>query len=194
MSGAGAMLRAEAILDVLQDRSVLFAETSDNLVEDFELTLELKRHGWKCVNNYYCRAETDLMLSVGDLMKQRYRWVHGTINELRRRGWKRETRTSIMTMWYALLSIPVFHLWPMLLAYHVVMGSPQIYDFWFLLFVVAFQVISVRNLGWKSMVIAGLLLPDLLFGVLRHAWILKSLYNAYVPQVLLYRSKPQYSW
>lgn len=194
LSGAGTVIRAEAILDVLSDRQMLFAETDDNLVEDFEMTLELKRHGWKCVNNYYCRAETDLMLSVTDLMKQRYRWVHGTINELRRRGWKRETRTSIMTMWYAILSIPVFHLWPLLFMYHVIAGNPAIQDFWFLTLVMAFQAISVHRLGWKSMVVAALLLPDLLFGVLRHAWIVKSLFNAYVPQLVLQRSKPQYSW
>lgn len=188
MSGAGAMLRAEAILDVLADRPTLFAETTDNLVEDFELTLELKRHGWKCVNNYYCRAETDLMLSITSLMKQRYRWVHGTINELRRRGWKRETRGSIMTMWYALLSIPVFHLWPLLFLYHVVAESPVIQDFWFLTLVMAFQAISVRRLGWKTMLFSALLLPDLVFGLLRHAWILKSLFKSYAPAL---RAAPQ---
>lgn len=179
LSGAGSVIRADAVLDVLAERRVLFAERNDNLVEDFEMTLEVKKHGWRCVNNYYCRAETDLMTTIPTLVKQRFRWVHGTINELRRRGWRPETRASIMTVWFALLSIPIYHLWPVLIAYHFAFGNPVIQDFWFLLFVIGFQVVSVYRLGWKSMLIAALLIPDFLFGIVRHVWILKSVFLSY---------------
>lgn len=196
LSGAGTMVRAEAILDILADRQVLFAESSDNLVEDFEMTLELKRHGWKCINNYYCSADTDLMLSIPALMKQRYRWTHGTINELRRRGWRRETRASIMTMWYALLSVFIFQMWPALFMYHLLFEQAVIQDFWFISLVMVFQAVSVHRLGWKMMLMAGLMVPDFLFGVLRNAWVLKSFLNSYTrPLLMSYdRQKPQLSW
>jgi cellulose synthase/poly-beta-1,6-N-acetylglucosamine synthase-like glycosyltransferase len=195
MSGAGAVIRGEAVRDVLQDRGLLFAETADNLVEDFELTLELKRHGWRCINNYYCRAETDLMMSVTALMKQRFRWTHGTINELRRRGWHRETRASIMTMWYALLSVFIFHAWPVLFVYHLLFEDVVVQDFWFIGLVMIFQAVSVHRLGWKMMLVAGLMVPDLIFGVIRNAWVVKSFFHSYARPMLAYRKlSPQMSW
>ena len=179
MSGAGSMLRMEAVLDVLDSRGVLFAERADNLVEDFEATLEIKRMGWKCINNYYCHVQTDLMTTIPELMKQRVRWVHGTINELRRRGWSKETWQSILTMWYAYLSIPVFYLWILLFGYHMSVGKPVLVDFWFLGFVVLFQALSVHRLGWRMMLLAATLFPDILFGVIRHTWIVVSLVKSY---------------
>jgi len=179
MSGAGSMLRTKAVLDVLESRGVLFAERKDNLVEDFEATLEIKRMGWVCINNYYCHVHTDLMTTIPDLMKQRTRWVHGTINELRRRGWTKETWRSILTMWYAYLSIPVFYLWFLLIGVNVSMGDPDIRDYWFLGFVVIFQTITVHRLGWKMMLVAALLLPEVLFALVRHTWVITSLVKSY---------------
>jgi cellulose synthase/poly-beta-1,6-N-acetylglucosamine synthase-like glycosyltransferase len=179
MSGAGSMLRMKAVLDVLDSRGVLFAERTDNLVEDFETTLEVKRMGWKCISNYYCHVQTDLMTTIPELMKQRVRWVHGTINELRRRGWSKETWQSILTMWYAYISIPVYYLWVLLLGVQMTLGKPVLWGFWFLGFVMIFQALSVYRLGWKMMLLAALLLPELLFAVIRHAWIIVSLVKSY---------------
>jgi len=179
MSGAGSLLRMEAVLGVVNSRGVLFAERTDNLVEDFETTLEIKRMGWKCINNYYCHVHTDLMTTVPELMKQRVRWVHGTINELRRRGWKKETWQSILTMWYAYLSIPIFYLWLLLLSVQVALGKPELWGFWFLGFVALFQALSVHRLGWKMMLLASILIPEILFALIRHAWIIVSLVKSY---------------
>jgi len=179
MSGAGSLLRMKAVLDVLQSRGVLFAERADNLVEDFETTLEIKRMGWKCINNYYCHVQTDLMTTIPELMKQRTRWVHGTINELRRRGWHKETWQSILTMWYAYLSMPIYYLWVLVLSVQVSFGKPVLWGFWFLGFVALFQALSVHRLGWKMMLLAALLVPEILFAIIRHAWITVSLVKSY---------------
>jgi poly-beta-1,6-N-acetyl-D-glucosamine synthase len=180
MSGAGSMIRTQAALDVLKARGELFAERTDNLVEDFEATLQIKRVGWKVVNNYYCHVRTDLMLTLADLMRQRVRWVHGTITELVRHGWHKETRLSIVTMWYAVLSIPLFYLWILLGAFHVAFGNPQPAHFWFLALVVVFQAVSVYRLGWRMMLLAAFMVPEVLFAVLRHTWILVSLVKSFV--------------
>ena len=179
MSGAGSMLRMEAVLNVLESRGVLFAERADNLVEDFETTLEIKRMGWKCINNYYCHVQTDLMTTVPELMKQRVRWVHGTINELRRRGWAKETWHSILTMWYAYISMPLYYIWVLLLGIQMMYGNPVLWGFWFLGFVMIFQALSVQRLGWRMMLLAAVLLPEILFALIRHAWILVSLVKSY---------------
>lgn len=180
MSGAGSMIRMQAAMDVIESRGELFAQRMDNLVEDFETTLEIKRLGWKCVNNYYCHVQTDLMVTLPSLMKQRIRWVHGTINELRRRGWKKESWLSALTMWYALLSIPVFYLWVLLVGYHLTFGTPVPTDFWFLAIVIVFQAVSVYRLGWRMMLLAAFTIPDLLFGMIRHVWIVTSLVKSFV--------------
>lgn len=195
LSGAGSMIRMQAVLDVLEARGELFAERRDNLVEDFEATLEIKRLGWKCINNYYCHVHTDLMVTIPDLMKQRTRWVRGTIDELRRRGWSKESRLSIIAIWYAVLSIPVFYFWVFLVGYHFAFGSPVIGDFWFLALVVLFQAATVYRLGWRMMLLAAVIIPDLLFGFVRHVWILTSLFKSYArrPAKRLYeQTKP--SW
>jgi cellulose synthase/poly-beta-1,6-N-acetylglucosamine synthase-like glycosyltransferase len=180
MTGAGSMIRTQAVIDVLTTRGVLFDERSDNLVEDFEATLEIKRLGWKVVNNYYCHVQTDLMLTVPDLMKQRTRWVQGTIDELRRHGWHKESRLSILTMWYAVLSIPVFYLWITLGAFHIAVGNAVPAHFWFLALVVVFQAISVYRLGWRMMLLAAVMIPEMLYAVLRHTWIVASLVKSFV--------------
>jgi len=179
MSGAGSMIRMRAVLDVLGSRGVLFAERADNLVEDFEATLEIKRMGWTCINNYYCHVQTDLMTTVPELMKQRVRWVHGTINELRRRGWQKETWHSIVTMWYAYISMPIYYLWVVLLGIQAVYGHPTLWGFWFIGFVMFFQALSVQRLGWRMMLLAATLLPEILFALIRHAWIIVSFVKSY---------------
>lgn len=184
LSGAGSMIRIEAVLGAIGCRGKLFDERTDNLVEDFETTLAIKRLGWKCINNYYCHVQTDLMTTIPLLMKQRIRWVHGTINELRRRGWRRESWASILTMWYAFLSIPVFYFWVMLVAIHVAFGEPVLTDFWFLGLVVLFQAVSVYRLGWRMMLLAALIIPDLLFGIIRHTWIITSLAKSYTRRAI----------
>ena len=179
MSGAGSMIRMRAVLDVLGSRGVLFAERADNLVEDFEATLEIKRMGWTCINNYYCHVQTDLMTTVPELMKQRVRWVHGTINELRRRGWQEETWHSIVTMWYAYISMPIYYLWVVLLGIQAVYGHPTLWGFWFIGFVMFFQALSVQRLGWRMMLLAATLVPEILFALIRHAWIIVSFVKSY---------------
>lgn len=179
MSGAGSMIRMRAVLDVLGSRGVLFAERADNLVEDFEATLEVKRMGWICINNYYCHVQTDLMTTVRELMKQRVRWVHGTINELRRRGWQKETWHSIVTMWYAYISLPIYYLWIVLFGVQVVYGHPTLWGFWFIGFVMFFQALSVHRLGWRMMLLAATLVPEVLFALIRHAWIIVSFVKSY---------------
>lgn len=179
MSGAGSMIRMQAALEVIVERGALFDERLDNLVEDFETTLAIKRLGWKCRNNYYCHVHTDLMVTLPTLMKQRIRWVRGTINELRRRGWHKETWLSIVTMIYAMVSIPVFYLWIFLASLLLLDNDPVWADFWFLLLVVGFQMITVYRLGFRMMLLAGLIIPELVFGIIRHTWIITSLVKSY---------------
>ncbi|HUC20977.1 MAG TPA: glycosyltransferase family 2 protein [Candidatus Polarisedimenticolaceae bacterium] len=178
MSGAGSVMRIEAVLHVLRDRGVLYVEAPWNLVEDFETTLEIKRHGWRATNNFHTVAHTDLMLTLHMLLRQRIRWVGGTIDELRRRGWKRESRASIATLIYGFMGMPLFYVWIGLLEYNILNGVGW-GDFWFLGFVALYQAVTLHKLGWRSMFVGFLILPEVLYMLLRHFWLIRSVFESF---------------
>jgi cellulose synthase/poly-beta-1,6-N-acetylglucosamine synthase-like glycosyltransferase len=181
MSGAGSLLRIEAILDVIHDRGVFYRIPSSK-VEDFETTLATKEFGWKCANNFHCAAYTDLMLSIPALLKQRIRWVSGTIDELRLRGWRPETRLSILSLTSATIILPLFYLfWYLLIARTVATHSVSNPTLVYLGILGAYQAFTARDLGWKGMIVCFLLLPELLFTPLKHAWFIASVAQSFGP-------------
>ena len=84
LSGTATMLRVAA----LPVRP--WSETS--LVEDYALTLALKRTGWRVKAGTRTFAYTDTMRTVCELWRQRLRWARGTMEELWAEGWKPYTR------------------------------------------------------------------------------------------------------
>lgn len=190
MSGAGSMLRAEAVIDVLSSnlqpgekidwkQVKLYREHHANLVEDFALTLDVKRVGWQCTNNFYVVARTDLMRDFTTLIRQRVRWVRGTIDELRRRKYSRESRASTWTVIYGVAMIPLMYLLNSYIVMILVRGSFNILDFWMLPLMGLYQAIMVKKMGWKSMIIAFVLVPEMLYAVMRHSWIIISISKSF---------------
>ena len=186
MSGAGSIIRAEAVLDLLEYHGqlarhsvFLYEEREDNLVEDFTLTLDLKKFGWKCANNFRALADTDLMRTLPALIRQRTRWVRGTIDELRRRKFSHEARLSSWTIIFGLSVIPLFYLWPTLIVINLVHGTASITGLWFLLFIGLWQALMTQRMGWRSMLISFLLVPDMLYSVVRHYWVISSVVGSF---------------
>jgi len=180
MPGAGSFFRMEAILEVLRERSTFYKEHALNLVEDFEATLEIKKRGWKVTNNFHCVAHTDLMLTTKSLFNQRIRWVRGTIDELRRRGWHKETRASIAVVVLGMICIPLFYLWWAIAILGAISGKEHLLSFAMLPLMSLYQAITLRKLGWKSSLFGSLLFPDIIFAMMRHTWIIISLVKSYV--------------
>lgn len=183
MSGAGSFYRAKAIQAILNDRQKLFREDSNNLVEDYETTLELKEHGWRVTSNYHCVAHTDLMTSVRGLIKQRTRWVRGTVDELRRRGINRVTASGIAALFIGTIGtmlVAAYCAWNLHRASAqggaIDLKSLAIWGSAYPLY----QAWLVRKLGWKAMLIEILVFPELIFGVLRQYWLYKSIILSYV--------------
>ena len=180
--GAGSFYRAQALQSVIDWRGEVFWEDHANLVEDYETTLALKESGWKVTANQYCIAYTDLMPTLRELLQQRERWSRGTVDTLRRRGITRFTWHSIMGLVFALLGF----------AYVLIFGGDQVIQvarhhqhtlvplFWVLLsFWVTYPALRVRSLGWKAMLVEALLLPELVFTVVRAYWLLSSIIRSY---------------
>ena len=186
MSGAGSMLRTEAIIDVLRSQLKpddpivwggirLYHEHESNFVEDFALTLDIKKAGWQCTNNFYVIAHTDLMRNFSSLIRQRIRWVRGTIDELRRRRYSRGSRASTATVVIGISLIPLMYILNGYILKIFLSGSLTITDLWMFPIMGAYQAVMVRKMGWRSMFVAFILLPEMLYAVMRHSWIIISL-------------------
>jgi cellulose synthase/poly-beta-1,6-N-acetylglucosamine synthase-like glycosyltransferase len=172
MSGAGSFYRGEALQNLIDWRGEVFWEDHSNLVEDYETTLALKESGWKVTANQLCVAYTDLMPTLRELIQQRERWARGTVDTLRGRGITRFTWHSIVTLILGLLGG----------AYVLGFGSVQaalwIRDgfvpqpiFWALIaFWMIYPALRVTNLGWKAMLVEALLIPELVYTVVRTYW------------------------
>lgn len=185
MSGAGSFYRAEALQNLIDWRGEVFWEDHRNLVEDYETTLALKESGWKVTANQLCIAYTDLMPTLRELIQQRERWSRGTVDTLRRRGWTKFTWHSISTMILGLLGFVYIFGWGArqlvkLAAYgfyhHPLLWA--LFAFW-----IIYPALRVRNLGWKAMLVEALLLPELVYTVVRAYWLISSIVKSYVTRV-----------
>ncbi|MDX3455783.1 glycosyltransferase family 2 protein [Streptomyces sp. ME02-8801-2C] len=185
MSGAGSFYRAEALQNLIDWRGEVFWEDHRNLVEDYETTLALKESGWKVTANQLCIAYTDLMPTLRELIQQRERWSRGTVDTLRRRGWTRFTWHSIATMIMGLIGFVYILGWGsgqlLLLAkygfYHQTLLW-ALFGFW-----IVYPALRVRRLGWKAMLVEALLIPELVYTVVRAYWMVSSLVKSYLTRV-----------
>ncbi|WP_267241733.1 glycosyltransferase family 2 protein [Streptomyces sp. PR69] len=185
MSGAGSFYRAEALQGLLDWRGEVFWEDHRNLVEDYETTLALKESGWKVTANQLCIAYTDLMPTLRELIQQRERWSRGTVDTLRGRGWTKFTWHSIVTLILGLLGFVYILGWgttQVVLAAKYGISHKSLFllliSFW-----IIYPALRVRNLGWKAMLVEALLIPELVYTVVRAYWLVSSIVKSYVTRV-----------
>lgn len=95
MSGTGWAMRVGAMRTIAKTRRTGDVYNIRSLVEDYELTLALKRAGFEILAPGECRVITDVMTSLKNWVSQRLRWQHGTLEELVKYGWAKETREMI---------------------------------------------------------------------------------------------------
>jgi len=99
LPGVAVLYRRSALEQVRAKFGEVWA--TDSLVEDYRLTLNLKDVGWDCKSSLGMVSWSDVPLQVtgpGGLWRQRTRWYSGTIDELRRRGFRRHSRYETLTI------------------------------------------------------------------------------------------------
>lgn len=167
LSGTASVLRAAAL------PAKPWSETS--LVEDYRLTLDLRRDGWRIRAGKRMIAYTDSMTSLTALWRQRIRWVRGTVEELVKEGWKPWTRADILAHVGIFAALAIRLAWIAALIFAAVAGlfwSPL----WLipLFFVLAEGLLSTRRLSWRDRLLVVLVIPEELYGILRQAWTCKA--------------------
>lgn len=172
--GIASMFRADTLRQVQEARTkgLLTSNTEptvyDNysLTEDYELTLALRTLGYRFVCPENCRPQTHAMPTVRKLWGQRVRWGRGGLDDLHEYGITDATRPYV----WAQVGRLIMMLMPLLyIAYLVVLQSQNGRIVWALpwfainLIFLSERVITVKSEGWRPMLLAALLIPELIY-------------------------------
>jgi poly-beta-1,6-N-acetyl-D-glucosamine synthase len=143
--------------------------------EDYELTLCLRRLGYRPLTPANCGVITDVMDTLTKWHGQRVRWYWGAMTNLRQHGLNRITAPYFASIaaTFAGIGLTISYL-GLLLATIVLTGSIAFEPVWLLptLVIIAERVWTVRHQGARGMLVAALFLPELAYDWLRQAvWI-----------------------
>lgn len=178
LAGAATMFSVEALRSVYRERGALYMPV---LTEDYELSLALRINGYMTMAPRTCKAQTDLMPTVGMLWAQRIRWYRGAFEALREHGFADGIRSDIGWLAFSLWAAATRWLFLFTLIITVVLIGHMAFSPWLLiLFVVAsvIRVVQVQELGWKYMLLAGLMVEELYYACFLETVLWRSLYLA----------------
>ena len=181
MSGAGSVYRTAALQGLLDWRGEVFWQDARNLVEDYETTLALKESGWAVTANQWCVAYTDLMPDLPSLVRQRQRWVRGTVDTLRQRGWTKHTWMSITSIIIGIAGFLYMLAWMGVTVIAMARNGLQVHPAYLALpvFWSVYSAWTVRHLGLRSVLVEAALLPEFVFNLLRAYWLIASVLVSY---------------
>jgi poly-beta-1,6-N-acetyl-D-glucosamine synthase len=135
------------------------------LTEDFEITICVKRLGYRAVSPDACTVVTETMPTVSMLWRQRVRWQLGALDVLRMHGLNRVTRPYIMKQIETGLGIGAnTAIWALAL-YMVLTGTFAMVPFWTLVGAVFYveRIHSALGAGRKGVTIASTMVMDIAF-------------------------------
>ncbi|MEW2451220.1 glycosyltransferase family 2 protein [Streptomyces parvulus] len=152
--------------------------TIDSLTEDDEITKAVKTLGYRTMSPAACRVTTEVMTSLPALWDQRLRWQRGALENLRSYGltkvtaryWSQQIMMGLGALAFALYLTFV----ALQLAY---LGALGISPFWTAIgavFIVE-KVVSVWRAGWRSRLLAAVLVIELLYDLFQHAVYFRAL-------------------
>lgn len=172
LTGTASVFRARALRTVAEERGHLLPGRKGDvydthaLTEDNEVTIALKTMGALMMSPSECMVETELMPTMVTLWRQRLRWQRGAMENIATYG----ITSTTARYWSQQLGLAysVFALWTYFLLIFLQVVSADIwvwYPFWLIMALVfiAEKVWTVRKGGWKGMLLAVFLIPELLY-------------------------------
>jgi cellulose synthase/poly-beta-1,6-N-acetylglucosamine synthase-like glycosyltransferase len=182
LAGAATMFSVRALREVYDSRGRLFEPV---LTEDYELSLALRVHGYKTMAPRNCFAHTDLMPTARMLWAQRLRWYRGAFESLRHYGFRKNIRSDIGWLTFSLWAAA--SRWLFLIALAVVLYQAGHMTFSPLLlplfaFSSFIRMVQVKELGWKYVLLAGVMVEELYYAFFLEAVLWRSAYLAFFSQ------------
>ncbi len=148
------------------------------LTEDNELTLALKHLGYRCVSPRACLVGTELMPTWSRLFHQRLRWQRGALENLRAYGMTRVTTLYLARQLLMHLSVAFIPFYLTVLLYTVLTQRfPGWLWFWVAVTGVAVfeRVWAAKRGGWRSLLLAALIVPEILYDMFLNVVYVKAL-------------------
>lgn len=184
LSGTGWAIRAGCLRSIAVTRQSGLAYDVTSMVEDYELTLALKRAGVPTISPADCRVTTDVMVRIRDWVSQRLRWQHGTLDELRRYGWTSFTREMIIRqvmIYLVMIATPAtaVYLWWSVMLFGWEGINPLHAPLYLtgIAIVICEQAWQARKAGWRAVLATLAVAPDLLYSLARQMIYLRALYR-----------------
>jgi cellulose synthase/poly-beta-1,6-N-acetylglucosamine synthase-like glycosyltransferase len=183
LTGTGTLFSARALREVQRARSSNELPSDEGvydveaLTEDNELTLALKRLGYKCVSPKACTVATRLPATISRLFYQRLRWQRGALENLRTYGLTRETFPYIGRQLLTYLGVAFVPFYLTVLIYTLVTdGSIAWPLFWIAVtaFVLFERTWSVRRGRWRAVGLSALVVPEVTYDLFLHSVYLKA--------------------
>lgn len=177
LTGTATMFTAGLLKEVVEAREAGQIPSSGNipetvysvntLVEDLELTLAIKHIGHKVIAPVECSLTTEAMNTWRSLSKQRYRWKLGALQTSWQYGFTGHTSVFHRLQLLNLAGIIASIIYLSTVALGVIFGGLQIQQIWLIvtLIYVIERTITVKGRGWKAMIVAGLLFPEMVFDI-----------------------------
>jgi len=182
VAGMAALHRWQYLKDV-----GMFNEES--ITEDYYLTLLYKKLGYLVTVEIKMKAWTLVPVSVSELCRQRIRWYRGGIDALKDIGWNKGTYKDILQhFWGNIFIIILFYIYTRWIFYMVNAEKYQITYSWLTLLAILFYLYDriyriknyVDNVEGKDWLIAGLLIPEIIYSRLQIVLLYISYAQAFV--------------
>jgi poly-beta-1,6-N-acetyl-D-glucosamine synthase len=184
MSGTGWAMRVGAMRTIAKTRRTGDVYNIHSLVEDYELTLALKRAGFQILAPGECRVITDVMTSLKNWVSQRLRWQHGTLEELVKYGWGNETREMISRQILTYVGSIALPLTAIYLAWSFVLfGWAGLNPFNAPIYMACIIAITLeqawqaRKAGPLAVITTLLIVPEIFYSIIRQWVYMKALYR-----------------
>ena len=155
--------------------------STESITEDYELTLALKTLGYSTYSPPECDAVTDVMPTVRALWRQRIRWQRGAFTDLHTYGLTRVTAWyfAAQALWcFGMLTV-------VLIAAQIALvievdGSfhPAIIWIGTMPLFLAYRILTVRRTGWKGMLLAAIMIPEMMYDFFRYGVYLTCAWKA----------------
>ena len=156
-------------------RGSLFLE--DSLTEDYELTLAIRKLGYRTLSTKTCRVVTDLMPTLRELSLQRVRWQRGAIESLALYGWTGVTRRTwigVAVTYLQSFVMPLMIL-SMLATFLVFHAAPDWRWLGLLPLFLSEQFVNARRVGGRTRLLPLLVVPLWIYENLQFAFAWKAL-------------------
>jgi cellulose synthase/poly-beta-1,6-N-acetylglucosamine synthase-like glycosyltransferase len=148
------------------------------LTEDNELTLALLHLGWKVRSPRGCTLSTEVMPTWRDLYVQRLRWKRGAMENLGQYGLTRVTAKYWGYQVLTFLGVVVTSAYLGSVALGLILDRGiALHPLWLgiTLIFMAERAVTVRARGWRQMLLALALIPEMVFDVFLQATHAKAL-------------------